>query len=180
MSPIELKEELYKFIAPTYPDIQIEIIDTADNIRSLYFTDEHFKLLYPKQRYHLLIHLIPNDFFEQHLAHTTWFELVPDENPDELDYHDQETIDEIKAPILAILMNKVSFVSILDKKFNDETSKCFGDFRTAKQILTDLEFSTEDQFDIFHVLMDEGGYCDCEILLNVFKESEYAKKYWNK
>lgn len=40
MSPIELKEELYKFIAPTYPDIQIEIIDTPDNIRSLYFTDE--------------------------------------------------------------------------------------------------------------------------------------------
>jgi hypothetical protein len=179
MNAPELKEILYKFIRPSYPDIKIEVIDTGDNIRSLYFITENFRLLYPKQRYHYLINLVSNDFFDKHLADTIWFELIPGENPDNLEYHGQETIAAIKEPILGILRNKVSFVSTLDKKFNTEKVKCFGDFRVSKKILADLQFSLEDQFDIFHVLMDEGGYCDCEILFNVFRESEYAKKYWS-
>lgn len=67
---------------------------------------------------------------------------------------------------------------LLDREFKSETARCFGDFGYSKKILTSLDFSDEDQFDIFHVLMSEGAYCDCEILFNVFRESEYAKKYW--
>ncbi len=94
-------------------------------------------------------------------------------------YHDQETIDEIKEPIISVLNDKVAFVSILDKQFMTETAKCCEEFRHAKSILTNLKFSDEDQFDIFHVLMNEGDYCDCEILYNVIRKSEYAKKYWH-
>lgn len=180
MTTIELKKELFKFLTPTYPDIKIEVVDTKDSSRSLYFTEEKFKLLYPKQRYHYLTHLIPDNFFLQNLANTSWFELAPNENPDDLEYHDQETIDDIKEQILAILRNKFPFISLFDKEFYTENVKCFGDFRVSKKILTDLNFSVEDQFDIFHVLMSEGAYCDCEILFNVFRESEYSKEYWSK
>jgi hypothetical protein len=178
MTTSELEETLYEFIKPSYPDIKIEVVDNTDNIRCLYFIDEKFKGLYPQQRYHYLIHLIPEDFYKQNLENTTWFELAPDENPDELHYHDQETIEAIKETILTILKNKVNFVTLLDNEFVTETVKCFGDFRHSKKILSDLNFSDEDQFDIFHVLMDEGAYCDCEILYNVFRESEFSKKYW--
>ena len=72
----------------------------------------------------------------------------------------------------------MGFVALLDKEFVLQDAKCFGDFRHSKRILTNLKFSDKDQFDIFHVLMNEGGYCDCEILYNVFRDSEYSKKYW--
>lgn len=126
-----------------------------------------------------MAHLIPSDFYDQNLQNTEWFEIAPNEIPGELDYHEQETIDEIKEPILSILKDKVNFVALLDKKFISENVKCYGDFRHSKRILTDLKFSHEDQFDIFHVLMNEGAYCDCEILYNVFRESEYSKNYWH-
>jgi Protein of unknown function (DUF2695) len=112
------------------------------------------------------------------LQNTTWFELAPGEKADELDYHDQETIDEIKDAVLLVLKNKIQFVSFLDNEFTLKQAKCFGDFRYSKKILNESGISEEDQFDIFHVLMNEGGYCDCEILYNVFRESEYSKKYW--
>jgi len=178
MTTQELQEKLYEFTKPSYPDIKIKVVDTAENIRQLYFTDDKFKLLYPKQRYHYLTHLIPSDFYEQNLQDTEWYELAPNEDPDDLDYHDQETIAEIKEPIISLLKDKVGFVPLLDKKFTSQTVKCYGDFRHSKSILTELKFSDEDQFDIFHVLMNEGAYCDCEILYNVFRESEYSKMYW--
>ena len=178
MTTSELQNKLYEFIKPTYPDIKIKVVDTTNNVRQLYFTDEKFQVLYPKQRYHYLVHAIPADFYDQHLQETTWIELAPNESPDDLQYPDQETIDEIKEIILSILKDKIGFVSLLDKEFVSQSAKCFGDFRHSKQILTDLNFSQEDQFDIFHVLMNEGGYCDCEILYNIFRESEYSKKYW--
>ncbi len=174
----EIQKKLYEFVKPSYPKIKIEIVDTNENVRNLYFTDEKFELLYPEQRYHYLVYLIPPDFYEQNLRNTIWFELAPNENPEDLEYLDQEVIDNIKDDIVRILKDKVNFVSLLDKEFSSQNVKCFGDFRHSKKILNDLEFSNQDQFDIFHVLMDEGGYCDCEILYNVFKESEYSKKYW--
>ena len=178
MTALEVQQKLYEFIKPKYPDINIRVEDSSNNVRQLYFTDDKFALLYPKQRYHYLTQLIPSDFYEQYLQNTEWFELAPNENSDDLNYHDQATIDEIKEPIISILKDKVSFVSLLDKEFISEAVKCYGDFRHSKKILTDLKFSDEGQFDIFHVLMNEGGYCDCEILYNVFRESEYSKKYW--
>ncbi|MEP7229937.1 MAG: DUF2695 domain-containing protein [Ginsengibacter sp.] len=178
MTTVKLQEKLYEFIKPKYPDILIKVEDTTDNIRQLYFTDDNFKLLYPKQRYHYLVHSIPKDFYDQNLQNATWFELAPGENPNELEYHDEETIIDIKDSILSILKDKVDFFKILDKEFDFQKVKCFGDFRNSKKILKDIGFSDEDKFDIFHVLMNEGAYCDCEILFNVFKESEYSKKYW--
>jgi len=178
MTTFEIQEKLYEFIKPTYPDIEIKVEDT-DNNRQLFFTDNKFTALYPKQRYHYLIHLIPSDFFENYLQNTEWFELAPGEVPDDLDYHDEETIKDIKDMILTILRDKVHFVSRLDKEFISQSVKCFGDFRHSKKILTDLGFSDDEQFDVFHVLMSEGGFCDCELLYNVFRESEYSKKYWS-
>jgi len=180
MTTNELQEKLDEFIKPKYPDIKIEVIDTADNQREVYFTEEKFRDLFLLQRYHHLVHLIPDEFLKEHLSDSIWFELAPGENPEELDFLDDETIDEIKDIILAILKDKVDFVKKLDVLFCVESATCFGDFRHSKKILSELKFSDQEQFDIFHVLMHEGGFCDCEILYNVFRESEYSQRYWEK
>ena len=67
MTTEQLQEKLYEFIRPSYPDIKINVVDTAENVRQLYFTDDKFEVLYPKQRYHYLTHLIPSDFYDQNL-----------------------------------------------------------------------------------------------------------------
>ena len=36
----------------------------------------------------------------------------------------------------------------------------------------------DDFFDIFHVLMAQGGFCDCEILYNVAPESRLRQQHW--
>lgn len=80
MTTSELEKNLYEFIKPAYPDIKINVEDTTDNIRQLYFLDDKFEKLYPKQRYHYIVHLIPVDFYEQNLKNTTWFELTLNED----------------------------------------------------------------------------------------------------
>ena len=178
MTSEELKCRLLEYIRPVYPGIEIEVLDQQEGWRQIFFTEEKFRVLYPLQRYHNLINQIPHDFYEQHLTQTTWYELAPGENPNELKYQDSETTESIKEIILDIIKNKTCFIQELDSEFLKDDVVCHGDFRYAKEILNRLNFTEEEQFDIFHVLMNEGGYCDCEILYNVFHESEYAKKYW--
>ena len=178
MTSEELKNRLLEFIRPVYPGIEIEVLDQQDGKRHIYFTDEKFRVLYPLQRYHYLTYQIPHDFYEQNLSQTIWHELAPGENPDELGYLDPETIESIKEIILGIIKNKTPFINELDSRFMTGNTVCHGDFRYAKEILSQLNFTPEEQFDIFHVFMSEGGYCDCEILYNIFHETEYAKQYW--
>jgi hypothetical protein len=178
MTVNQLRDSLYEFIKTSYPEIEIEVKEDESGKRHIYFVEEKFKLLFPRQRYHYLIHKIPEDFFKTNLENTLWYELAPNEKPENLDYHDDETIESITDIIMEILTNKTDFVKKLDTEFISEKVVCHGDFRYSKEILTGLGFSDKEQFDIFHVLMNKGGYCDCELLYNVFKESEYAKKYW--
>jgi len=39
-------------------------------------------------------------------------------------------------------------------------------------------FQQDELFDVFHVLMAQGGYCDCEILLNAAESSRLKSEYW--
>jgi len=52
---------------------------------------------------------------------------------------------------------------------------CSNDFRLAKTILKDMKISKEEQVALFKVCRDNGGHCDCEILLNA--EEKVLKKY---
>ncbi|MGH9822999.1 MAG: DUF2695 domain-containing protein, partial [Blastocatellia bacterium] len=61
---------------------------------------------------------------------------------------------------------------------NAARAACYGDYRTSRPILLANEFSEDDLFDVFHVLIAQGGFCDCEILYNVAKETRLAGQYW--
>lgn len=63
---------------------------------------------------------------------------------------------------------------------NDATppAKCRGDFRHAKNTLQLCGFEESDWSDVFHVLMAQGAFCDCEILYNADVESRLKTHYW--
>jgi hypothetical protein len=44
---------------------------------------------------------------------------------------------------------------------------CFGDTRLAEKILAEMGLETAVIYDCLHYFKKYGGYCDCEIVLNV-------------
>jgi len=183
MTPQQIREALASFIHPSYPEMEIQVEAWTDDPSRLaiYFRETKFALLYPQQRWHYLHHLIPAEFQDRYLSDSVWYELAPGELPDDLVYADEELVAAITEPIMGIL-NKTSFFSTLDEVFTspENPAVCQGDFRVAKSILPTKGFLESEYFDVFSVLMSQGGYCDCEILYNVAEGSEFARRYWAK
>jgi hypothetical protein len=189
MKSQELVAELKRFLGSSYPGIRIEAKPwQQDPSRlALYFTEEKFAVLYPQQRYHYLVHNIPQDFFDRHLTNTVWFELAPGEAVLDLKYPDEQLIASISSNVLAAV-ERAGVFSALDDLLAPEGAtgavSCHGDFRHTKAVLAQKGFGrhgdVDEVFDICHVLMAKGGYCDCEVLFNVSETNRLKSRYWKK
>lgn len=184
MTPDELTDRLYAFLQAQYPGIEIRIGALLEDLLRLaiYFTHEQFSTLYPAQRYHFLRQLIPDDFYTTHLADTIWFELAPGEDPAALVYPDEDIINAITPDVLQCLHSS-GFFTRLDAVMcpavpEQHPQECRGDFRLAKEALAGCGFAPNEFFDVLHVLMQQGAYCDCEILYNVADDSRLKARYW--
>jgi hypothetical protein len=185
MTPYEtLAADLKAIVQHAYPDMQIRAEPWPDDTSrtAIYFVEAKFAVLYPAQRFHYLQHLIPADFYESRLANSVWFELAPGEEPGSLEYPDEDMIKDITSDVMRCV-NRSGFVQALDNAFSPRLplkprAKCYGDFRLSKALLPKHRFKPEEFSDVFHVLMAQGGYCDCEILYNVAPESRLKAEYW--
>jgi hypothetical protein len=180
----QLEADLLGFVRQGYPNITVRVEPWAADPRkaAVYFTEAMFAALYPAQRYHYLRHLIPEDYYERHLTDTEWFELAPGESPDDLEYADAEVIEDITPDVMRALASARFFAGLDDLLCPAEESQprqpCHGDFRHARVVLLSRRFREDELFDVFHVLMGRGGYCDCEILYNAAEESRLKAEYW--
>ena len=79
----QIESDVRGFVKASYPNIVVRAeYWTPDPSRvALFFIDEQFAELYPRQRYHYLVHLIPKDYYNSFLADAVWFELTPDNAP---------------------------------------------------------------------------------------------------
>jgi hypothetical protein len=149
---------------------------------AIYFVDPKFARIYPLQRYHYLSHLIPAEYQERHLQNTVWFELAPGEKPEQLRYPDEELIAEIAPDVMKCVQAARVFEALDDlfcpKDPAQPRAQCHGDYRHTRPILLSRGFTEEELFDVFHVLMAKGGFCDCEILFNAAEGSRLAAEYW--
>jgi hypothetical protein len=183
----KIESDIRAFVRASYPDMTIRAEYWAkDPSRiALFFIDERFRTLYRRQRYHYLVHLIPKDYYDSMLADTLWFELVPDERPETVeDDPDEEFVASITPDVMAVLQGK-GFFAALDEMFcpkskATQAQTCSGDFRYAKQALQLCGFEKSDWSDVFHVLMGQGAFCDCEILYNTATESRLKSQYWQR
>ena len=180
----ELKDAIYKFIRRSYPnmEVKIEAYSKDKNKLAIYFTEDKFIHLYPAQRHHYLTHLISHDFIDMYLKNTVWFELAPGEKAEDLVYPEPEFIRDISPNVMTCIAQSGFFEKLDDLMWpedkNAPKTKCYGDFRTSKELLPTCGFKEDEFFDIFHVLMDKGGNCDCEILFNVAEQSRLKAQYW--
>jgi len=164
--------------------MEIQVRPWADDPRRLaiYFVERKFGELYPMQRYHYLAHLIPKEFFDEHLSNTVWFELAPGEKAEDLSYPDDELISAIAPDVMSVL-ERSGALSALDDLLCPQSAQtprasCFGDYRHARDVFLARGFKEEELFDVFHVLMAKGGFCDCEILYNAADTSRLKAEYW--
>jgi hypothetical protein len=184
INPDQLVADLRRFITPSYPEMDIRTLPwDRDPARiAIYFTEQKFALIYPYQRWHYLTHLIPADYQEAHLKDSVWFELAPGEKPEDLQYPDEELIDSITPAVMKCLTASRFFEHLDDAMCPEEPARergqCWGDFRNSRPILVNRGFKEEEFFDVFHVLMRQGGFCDCEILYNVVEENRLKAEYW--
>jgi uncharacterized protein DUF2695 len=181
----QIQSEVRAFVQTAYPrmEVKAEYWSRDPSRIALFFTDESFKELYPQQRYHYLIHQIPDEYYRSCLENTLWFELAPGELPEDIEYPDHELITTIKADVLAALRKRGFFTALDDllcSERNSDRNVCKGDFGQSKQVLTRCGFAESDWPDVFNVLMDEGGFCDCEVLYNVAPESRLRAEHWRK
>jgi uncharacterized protein DUF2695 len=146
------------------------------------FTEPKFALTYPYQRWHYLTHLIPAEYQEAHLHDSVWFELAPGEKPEDLRYPDEELIDSITSDVMKCLSGARFFEALDDvmcpQQAGCKRAQCWGDFRNSRPILVQRGFTEDEFFDVFHVLMRQGGFCDCEILYNAVEQSRLKAEYW--
>lgn len=185
MTNQELEIALKQHLASAYPNIEVHVCECANtpSQREIEFVEEKFRVLYPRQRYHYLMHAIPADFYQEHLANAIWIELAPGEKPGDLDYHDDDIIRSIANDIMKCLIGS-RFFEKLDDQMSPapiwkKGSLCQGDFRIAKKVLPQCGFREDEYSDVLHVLMAQGAYCDCEILYNVAPQSRLKAKHWH-
>lgn len=177
-------------VAVDFPEIEVKVEPWGEDVSriAVYFISASFSDLYPEQRFHRLIHALPEEFVEQHLAGSVWFELAPGERPEELLYADEEEVASIEPDVMRVLEVSGFFAALEDAMAPADTTvvrePCHGDFRISKRILTEKGIHRHDEVDmiadVHHVLMSKGAYCDCEILLNAHKSSRIAKELWQK
>ncbi len=180
----QLETDILAFVRRAYPNIQVRVEPWADDPTrpAVYFTEAQFAPLYPAQRYHYLRNLIPADYYDRHLTDTEWFELAPGERPEDLQYPDAELIADIDPDVMRVLMGARVFEALDNVLCPADASRprqqCHGDFRHAREVLLGRGFREKELFDVFHVLMARGGYCDCEILYNAVEDSRLKAEYW--
>lgn len=183
----KIEFDIRGFVRASYPEMVVRAEYWAkDPSRiALFFIDERFRTLYPRQRYHYLVHLIPKDYYDSTLADTVWFELTPEERPEMVeDDPDEELIVSITRDVVGALQEK-GFFAALDEMLCPKSSAtkaqtCAGDFRYAKQALQLCGFEESEWSDVFHVLMAQGAFCDCEILCNAATESRLKTQRWQR
>jgi hypothetical protein len=179
-----IESDIRGFLLPSYPEIIVRAEHWASDPSriALYFIDEKFRGLYRRQRYHYLVSLIPTDYYRENLADSVWFELAPGERPEELVFPDEDLIAAIAPDVLGSLQTS-GFIAALDESLcpvsvNSAVKSCAGDFRLAKQALEACGFDESDWSDVFHVLMERGAFCDCEILYNATEENRFKARHW--
>jgi hypothetical protein len=183
----KIESDIRGFVLASYPEVVVraEYWEQDQSRIALFFIDERFKGLYPRQRYHYLMQLIPKDYYDSMLGDTEWFELTPDEHPEMVEEDpDEEFIASITPDVIAALQGKGFFTALddvlLPQNNTTQPQKCSGDFRHAKQVLQLCGFEESEWSDVFHVLMEEGAFCDCEILYNAAADSRLKARYWSR
>jgi len=181
----KIESDVREFVRASYPDMVVRAEHWKEDPSriALFFIDERFKGLYARQRYHYLLHLIPKDYYDSFLADTIWFELTPGQRSEDVEEDPDERFIESITPDVLRSLEARGFFAQLDDVFcplQGMTARetCSGDFRHGKRTLQHCGFDESDWADVFHVLMGQGAFCDCEILYNAATESRLKSQHW--
>jgi hypothetical protein len=89
----------------------------------------------------------------------------------------------ITPDVMSCLQREEFFTKLESHIFPDGTidsNRCNHSFAVSTLILSEAGHDEDAREDVFDVMRSQGGFCDCEILLNVAPESTTRAAYWMK
>jgi len=102
---------------------------------------------------------------------------LSDESQREFDLY----ISDITPDVMGVL-NRQFFFERLEKEIFPtgivDSSTCRHDYIVTTKLLSQLGHDADAIEDVIDVMRANGGFCDCEIVLNTAPESRIREKYW--
>jgi hypothetical protein len=90
---------------------------------------------------------------------------------------------DITPNVMNCLQREKFFTKLESHIFPDGTidsNCCSHSFVVSTLVLSESGHDEKAREDVFEVMRSQGGFCDCEILLNVAPESAARAAYWKK
>ena len=100
---------------------------------------------------------------------------------DNEDPNEEVSVEEIAPYVIGSLRREGFFEKLESMVFPTgviDNKVCDGTYAISIRILTESGFDEEDQLDLLAVAQSMGGFCDCEIVLNVDEDSKVRADYW--
>ena len=98
---------------------------------------------------------------------------VPEEGFDEF-------VESIAPDVLACLDRDGFFRKLEQKVWPDGPKVCDNTFANTLALTAAGGYGSEEQEDILDVVRSKGGFCDCEVMLNVAPNCEARERHWKK
>ena len=92
-----------------------------------------------------------------------------------------EFIKDITPDVMSVLERDEFFTKLEAQIFPTSTTDlntCDHSYSVSIVILSELGHDESARDDVFDVMRSQGGFCDCEILLNAAPESPTRSAYW--
>ena len=92
-----------------------------------------------------------------------------------------EFISDITPDVMVVLVRQSFFEQLEREVFPNgaiDSSACKHDFSITMRVLSQSGYDEDAIRDVIDVMRANGGYCDCEIILNAALQSKVSENYW--
>ncbi len=174
----ELQKDLLGFVTKTCPGVDVEVTHSDRWDRTCFtFRWPGFAGLLLEERFRLVAHLVPPDYFAAHCSQAVWLELEPAETIDE--YLAQPRSEDIdgKVPAIWKMLKEKNFFGVLeDELVRIPMHQCPNDFTYTKRLLEVSGLNADQKRDALLAFMRHEAYTDWEVLRKVRPIAEKKQK----
>lgn len=168
----QIQSALQAALQESFAEVAVQV---GDDIHypgtNVVITSPDFAGLYPEQRFHHVVRVLPAELYETLRGNVVWFELAPGESA--IHYMKMPRSEDIVGQEMGILkrLTEVKFFKQFEAKLMAKRQAPSPlDFIMAKQILADAGLSPEEIKRACLFFIRHGGYSDVQVFSNVMEE----------
>ncbi len=173
----EIEKDLLSFTQERCPGIKVTVEHSERWDRTCFtFRWSGFEGLLLEERFRIIAHLVPPDYYSQHCSEAVWLELTLTETiKDYLSQPRSEDVDDQIQSTWKMLAEKNFFAALEDELVRMPLHQCPNDFTYSKRVL-DAQMVKGSKRDVALLsFMRHQAYCDWEVLRKIRPMAEKGK-----